>query len=38
MRNPLLNKKIEAMVPTVKSDAAGSHHEEIGVTPCLSIG
>src|SRR5271157_5225687 len=27
--NPLLNKKIEAMIPSVKSDAAGSHHQEM---------
>ncbi len=27
--NPLLSKKIEAMIPSVKSDAAGSHHQEM---------
>lgn len=27
--NPLLSKKIEAMIPAVKSDAAGSHHQEM---------
>lgn len=31
--NPLLNKRIEAMVPTVKSDAAGSHHQEMAGNP-----
>ncbi len=29
LRNPLLGKKIEAMIPAVKSDAAGSHHQEM---------
>lgn len=33
--NPLLNKKIEAMIPSVKSDAAGSHHEEITGDPLI---
>jgi hypothetical protein len=27
--NPLLGKKIEAMIPAIKSDAAGSHHQEM---------
>src|SRR5208337_2275482 len=27
--NPLLGKKIEAMIPAAKSDAAGSHHQEM---------
>jgi len=27
--NPLLNKKIEAMIPAVPSNSAGTHHEEV---------